>query len=329
MNKPKIGVLIHTSLRNRLFSPEDAQRLDSIGDAKWTDSVDPITMEAACEMLADREIGVGSWGTPAPKEELLNACPKLKLWEYVAGSVKFMWGPHIEARNLIIASCAPANGECVAEMTVGEIIVGVRRILENAAANRLGRQKHPPNMKSLYSSVIGLIGASQVGRHVITLLRPFGCRVLLYDPYVSKEEAEELGVTIVRDLLELCASCDAVSIHTPVLPDTTKMLGAREFQAMHDDAIFINTARGVCIDEEALIAELEKGRLFAFLDVTAPEPAAEDSPLRRLPNVVLTSHMGGFADLKMGKQAVDDIAAYIKGESPRMVVTRDMLDRIA
>jgi phosphoglycerate dehydrogenase-like enzyme len=98
---------------------------------------------------------------------------------------------------------------------------------------------------------------------------------------------------------------------------------------MRDDAIFINTSRGVCIDEEALVAELEKGRLFAFLDVTAPEPAAEDSPLRRLPNVVLTSHMGGFADLRMGKQAVDDIAAYIRGESPRMVVTRDRLDRIA
>jgi phosphoglycerate dehydrogenase-like enzyme len=240
-----------------------------------------------------------------------------------------MWGPHVEARKLIIASCAPANGECVAEMTVGEVIVGIRRILENAAANRLGRQRHPANMRSLYASVVGIIGASQVGRHVIKLLKPFECKVLLYDPYVSDEEAEQLGVTLKRDLLELCSSCDAVSIHTPVLPATTKMLGAREFQAMHDDAVFINTSRGACIDEDALIAELEKGRLFAFLDVTLPEPAADDSPLRQLPNVVLTSHVGGFADIRMGKQAVDDIAAYIRGDSPRMVVTRDMLDRIA
>ena len=85
----------------------------------------------------------------------------------------------------------------------------------------------------------------------------------------------------------------------------------------------------MCIDEDALIAELAKGRLFAFLDVSAPEPAADDSPLRKLPNVVYSSHITGGPGTNIGRQAVDDIAAFLRGEQPTCVVTEDMLDRLA
>ena len=83
------------------------------------------------------------------------------------------------------------------------------------------------------------------------------------------------------------------------------------------------------VDEDAMVAELAKGRLFAFLDVTFPEPAAADHPFRKLPNVVLTSHIAGMADYKFGQQAVNDIAAFLRGETPLMVVTEDVLDRLA
>jgi len=98
---------------------------------------------------------------------------------------------------------------------------------------------------------------------------------------------------------------------------------------MPDDCVFVNTARGMCIDEQALIAELEKGRLLAFLDVSTPEPAADDSPLRKLPNVVYTSHTAGGPGENIGRQAVDDVAAFLRGEQPTCVVTEDMLDRLA
>jgi hypothetical protein len=100
-------------------------------------------------------------------------------------------------------------------------------------------------------------------------------------------------------------------------------------QVMADDAVFINTSRGICLDEQALIAELAKGRLFAFLDVSAPEPAAVDSPLRTLPNVVYTSHLAVGKDGKIGRQAVDDIAAFLAGGQPLRAVTADKLDRMA
>ena len=108
-----------------------------------------------------------------------------------------------------------------------------------------------------------------------------------------------------------------------------ELLAAREFAAMRDGAVFINTARGRCIDRDALIRELRAGRLFAFLDVTNPEPAPADCPLRSLPNVMLTGHIAGPQAKNMGRQAVDDIAAFLSGGKPMCVVGPEQLDRIA
>jgi phosphoglycerate dehydrogenase-like enzyme len=325
----KIGVVVHTDLRARIFSPEEIERMNTLGEVVWTDSPTPISVQEAVQLLKDCEIGVGSWGTPHPNAELMAGCPKLKLWEHTAGSVKHMFGPHLDGRDLKISSCGTAIADCVAEMTLGEIIIGVRGILPNAAANRDGNKRQPANVKTLSTGVVGIVGASNIGKRMIKLLRPFGAKVLLYDPYLSEDTAAEMGVELIGDLAELCAESDVVTLHTPALPSTAKIMGAREFQAMKDDAVFINTSRGMCVDENALITELEKGRLFAFLDVTDPEPPAGDSPLRQLPNVIYTSHIAGPADFRLGKQAVDDVDAYLNGRQPMYIVTSDMLDRIA
>ena len=328
--KPRIGVIIHTPLRDKLFAPEDRRRLEKLGRVRWTDSAEPLTDAAAAEVLADGDVGVGSWGTPCPKSpELMAACPKLGLWEHVAGTVRHMFGPHLAGRKLTIASCKTAIADNVAEATLGQIILGLRRLFENAAANRAGKAAWPAKMKALRGSTVGVVGGSEVGRRVIRLLEPFGCRILLYDPFVTARQALAMGAERAADLLKLCRASDCVTLHTPALPSTARLLRAAHFRAMRDEAVFINTARGMCIDEAALIRELAKGRLWAFLDVTEPEPAADDSPLRRLPNVVLTSHMAGLPWFNMGAQAVDDIAAFLGGRRPLCVQTEEMLDRIA
>ncbi len=330
MAATRIGVLVHQPLQDQLFSEEDKRRLNALGEVVWTNSPKPLTVEQAVEMLHDCQIAVGSWGTPMPSAELLAKCPHLKLWEHAAGTVKHFFGPHLEGSDLVIASCAPANGENVAEFTLGVLIIGLKRLFTNAADNRKGGgSPKPQNGRVLGASTIGIIGASQVGRHVLRMLQPFGPSVLLYDPYVTAEEAAELGAEKVDDLLEVCRRSHAVSLHAPALPSTRHMLSAAQFQAMQDDAVFVNTARGMIVDEDALVAELEKGRLFAYLDVTYPEPAAADHPFRKLPNVVLSSHIAGMADIKFGRQAVNDIAAFLRGESPLMAVTADQLDRLA
>jgi phosphoglycerate dehydrogenase-like enzyme len=325
----KIGIIVHVSLRKLLFSDADQARLEKLGDVKWTQSDVPLTSEQAAELLRDADIAIGSWKSPVPDEQLLAACPKLQLWEHAAGSVKMMFGPQLRGRNLIIASCAPALAEQVAEFTLGLLMVGLKRVWPNAMLNRVGVTPKPTDASSLAYSTVGIIGASQAGRRVIDRLQPSGARILLYDPLVDAAEADALGVRKVEDLLDLCRSSNAISLHAPLLATTRKMLGAAHFQSMRDNAIFINTARGGCVDEAALIVELQRGRLFAFLDVTDPEPASIDSALRRLPNVVLTSHIAGMADFAIGRQAVDDVEGFLKGGRPKFVVTEQMLDRIA
>jgi phosphoglycerate dehydrogenase-like enzyme len=335
----KIGVVIHTNLREQLFSEEDRTRLESLGDVVWTDSAEKLSTEKAIDLLKDADVGVGSWGTPKPDQALMDGCPCLRLWEHVAGTVKMMFGPHLDGRDMTIASCKGAIADNVAEVTVGEIITGVRRVWENAAEQRrvyspdggaqVGERKKYPQRRVMSVSTIGIVAASEIGRRVSKLLQPFGCRVLCYDPYLTREQAAAFGAELVDDLVELCRLCDAVTLHTPALPATKHMLGAKHFQAMGDDTVFVNTSRGNCIDQAALVEELQKGRLFAFLDVTDPEPTPLDSPLRALPNVVLTPHLAGARSFNLGRRAVDDIQAFLQGGSPQCVVTKDMLGRVA
>jgi phosphoglycerate dehydrogenase-like enzyme len=329
MSRPKIGVVIHTELRQQLFSPSDVERMNSLGEVVWTDSPKPITVAQACQLLAGCEVGVGSWGTPHPCKEIMDACPNLRFWEHVAGTVKHMFGPHLKGRDFTIASCKTAIADGVAEVTLGEIILGLKRIVQDIEAGRRGKGPKQPGMKPMAGSVIAVVGASEVGKRVLKLLKAFRCKVLLYDPFVTPARAKKMGAELVGDLLDLCRRSDVVTLHAPALPQTAKMLNAAHFQAMKDDCVFINTARGMCIDEAALIAELQKGRLTAFLDVSDPEPAADDSPLRRLPNSFYTSHIAGPVAFNLGAQATSDVAAFLSGKKPMCVVTKRVLYKTA
>ncbi|MDF2658566.1 MAG: 3-phosphoglycerate dehydrogenase [Paenibacillus sp.] len=324
-----IGVLLPTSMQKAIFSEASRKELESVANVRWNETDEQLTEEQACMFLRDCQVAVGSWRTPKPSKAILESCPSLQLWEHAAGSVKAFFTDDLLGSDLMIASCAPAIGKTVAEMALGEMIVGLRRIIPNSQSNRTERRAPLPNKLYLAASTIGVVGASQVGRYFLQLVRPFGPRVLVYDPFLTPEAAAELGATKVDSLLELCGQCDAITMHTPMTESTRHMMGAAEFQAMKDDAVFINSSRGACIDEKALIAELEKGRLFAFLDVSDPEPAEMNNPIRTLPNVIYTSHLAGGPSYYIGNQVVEDIRSYKSGQKPKMVVTWDMLDRLA
>ncbi len=165
---------------------------------------------------------------------------------------------------------------------------------------------------------VGVVSASLIGRLVIADLRRLGLEVALYDPFVSAEEARDLGVRSVGDVVELASSVDVLSIHAPLLPETTHMIDAAVLAALPDGAMVVNTARGAVIDEEALIAELSSGRLSAALDVTQAEPPAMDSPLWTLPNVFLTPHLAGAlgSDVALlGQAASGEVDRWFAGQS--------------
>lgn len=325
-----IGVIIPPELCRQLFLPEDRRALDELGQVRWWSAAAAPTAEEATEFLQGCGVGVGSWGTPHPGSPgLLAGCPDLWAWEHVAGSVKKFFNEHSDGRDLIIGSCKGAIADCVAELVVAEVIIGRRRLWANAQANRQGPTGKPADIGVCFGATVGIVGASEVGRRVARLLRPFGCELLLYDPYCAPATAADLGVEAVDDLIELCRRSRVLTVHTPLTPATRQLLRVEHFQALADDAVLINTSRGPCLDESALIAELQRGRLFAFLDVTDPEPAAADSPLRQLDNVVLTSHIAGPATANMGRQCLADVRALLTGGEPACRITRGMLDRIA
>ena len=114
-----------------------------------------------------------------------------------------------------------------------------------------------------------------------------------------------------------------------MLPETYHLINGRHFKLMKDNTVIINTSRGDNIDESALIKELEKGRLFAFLDVTSPEPPSFNSLLRTLPNVILTPHIAGPKSYRTGALAVKELLRFVAGESQVHRVTKDMLPFIA
>jgi len=325
-----IGVIIAKPLAQQLFSPQDRSALAALGEVRWWDGEQPPNVQEAAALLADCDVALGSWKTPSPKsEDLVHACPKLRLWLHVAGSVKHFFSPAAIERELVIASCKGAIADSVAEFVVGEMIVGLRQMVPDAVSHRQDSGAKVNAVKVLATSTIGIVGASVVGLEVAKLLRHFGATIRLYDPYFSPQAAEEYGLSLCPDLLPMMDGLDVLTIHTPLLDATRRQIHGAHFRALADDAIVINAARGPCIAEDELIVELEKGRLFAFLDVTDPEPAAPDSPLRSLPNVVLTSHNAGPATQLLGRQAVADVKAFLNGGSPRHVITADMLERIA
>ena len=325
-----IAVCIHRPLLDQLFAPADRQRLEALGEVRWFDGSEPPTTEQAIALLQGCEIGLGSWATPHPGSDgLMAACPQLRLWEHVAGSVKRFFTPEVRARELVIASCKGAIGDAVAEYVLGQLIVGMRQMIPDIAANRAGGSGKPAGLKVLAGSVVGIVGASVVGREVARLLQLMQARVRMYDPFLDAAEAATMGVKKYDDLLAMMDGLDAITIHTPLLDATRGMIHAEHFAAMPDDCLVINTSRGPCIKQDDLIAALQGGRLQAFLDVTDPEPAEPDSPLRQLPNAYLSSHIAGPATRAMGALAVDDVAAFLRGDQPRSVITHDQLATIA
>ena len=273
-------------------------------------------------LLAEADVILGHWGCPPIDGHVVDRAPRLGLIAYAAGTVKATISFDVFDRGIRIASGADANAEPVAEFTLAAILfankdVFWRRELLRQPELRSLRQRDPVPVGN-YGKTIGIVGASLVGRRLIELLGAFTyLDVALYDPYVTADEADRLGVTKM-ELDELCGASDILSIHAPDLPSTRHMIGGPQLATLRTGATVINTARGALVDHDALVAELQDGRLSAILDVTDPEPLPDDHPLRTLPNVVLTPHLAGSEGTELSRladHAVEEIRRWVGGRA--------------
>ena len=260
--------------------------------------------------LQDVEYAFSTWGMPAFSKEIIREYfPKLKIVFYAAGSVQGFARPFLD------------SGVKVLEMN-----------RDKDAAGLCSRQSVLEGYPGNYAVKTGLIGAGAIGSIVAGKLKTINTEVLIYDPYITDGRAAELGAK-KAGLLELFETCDVVSNHLPDIESTRGMLTYEHFSRMKPNAVFINSGRGRQLSEEDLYRALREGPgRTAILDVTHPEPPDMDSPLRTMPNVILTPHIdGSFGNevWRMADYMIEELDSALAGKPFKHEVTAKMLEKMA
>ena len=196
-------------------------------------------------------------------------------------------------RGVAVLNAPAGNTLSTAELTFGLLLATARGISEaDRSMHELRWDRGRIRGTQLSGKTLGVVGAGRIGTEVILRARAFGMRVLVADPYLTPERIADLNVEAV-ELDDLMRRSDYVTLHLPLTPETTNLIDEERIGLMQPEAVLINAARGGLVDEEALVAALEEGRLrAAALDVYEVEPLPADHPLRHVPNLVLTPHLG-------------------------------------
>lgn len=231
------------------------------------------------------------------------------------------------AAGIPVLNTPGRNADAVAEMTVALLLAVTRALLPADADVRSGnifRDGSIPYQRfrgwEIAGRTAGLVGLGAVGRATAWRLSGLGLRVIAHDPY--NDDAR-------YGLDELLAEADVVSLHAPVTDDTVGMIGAKQFAAMRDGVVFLNTARAQLHDTDALVDALRGGKVAAAgLDHFVGEWLPTDHPLVGMPNVVLTPHIGGATwntEARQAQMVADDLEALLAGVTPAHIVNPEVL----
>jgi len=316
-----------------IFQDDIMEDLTAHADVIHNDLGRRFTTEELAERAHDVDAIITCWGAPHVDMSVVGAAPKLRIIAHAAGSVKGLIAEEVWDAGITVTNAASVMGVYVGEFALLVTLALLRSLPKYTHGATAGAWDGLAcdGWETLIGKRVGLIGLGHTARSFIRFLAPFDCELVGYDPYVSPEKASELGVLLVS-LDELLSTSKVISLHAPITEETKGMLDAPKLKLIPDGAVFINTARGVLVDHDALYEELKTGRFKAALDVTQPEPLPPDHPLRRLPNVLLTPHVAGptvDGRRDMFRCVVDDLKLFWAGKTPKNVVTKQMLATMA
>jgi D-3-phosphoglycerate dehydrogenase len=226
--------------------------------------------------------------------------------------------------GIIVTNVPDVFIEEVADHTMTLLLACWRRLITQDKMVRTGRWLDARPMlyqfPRLMGNTLGFIAFGNIARAVSRRAKPFGFRMLAYDPHISELVMSQYGVEPITRLSELLESSDFISVHLPLSAETHHMISEREFQQMRPTAIFISTGRGPTVDEVALIKALQGGWIaFAGLDVFEKEPIAPDNPLLKMDNVILTAHVASASSRmrpETRRRAAHEIAWVLQGVGP-------------
>ncbi len=299
----------------------------------WDDEMPPPPAELRAR--ARQADGVLSMVTDRFDAAMIRALPRLRAISNLAVGVDNIDLTAATRAGIAIGHTPGILTETTADLAFALLMAAGRRIAEGDRYVRGGRWRTwgPKVMlgRDIHGATLGIIGWGAIGQAMARRAAGFGMRVL----YLSGRHAGRsargrrssasagAGPSTAEpmSLERLLAESDFVSLHVPLMAATRHMIGAAELALMKRTAILINTARGAIVDSQALIGALRAGRLAgAGLDVTDPEPIGADDPLLKLPNVVITPHIGSASHttrLKMAELAVDNLIDVFEGRRPR------------
>ncbi|HEX5502640.1 MAG TPA: D-2-hydroxyacid dehydrogenase family protein [Thermomicrobiales bacterium] len=266
--------------------------------------------------LRDAEIVVANRERIPLRAETFARLPALRLVAQTGSRGAHLDLAAAQARGIVVAgTVGTASATSTAELTIGLMLAALRRIPAGDAGVRAGRW--PQSVGREASGLrLGVVGLGRIGGRVARVAGALGMDVLAWSPSLTPERARAAGATYAP-LDALLREADVVTLHLRLTPEMRGLLDRDKLALLRPSALLVNTARGALVDEAALVAMLQAGRLWgAALDVYAVEPLPPDHPLRALPNVALSPHVGWIAERAYAEfiaGVVETIAAYLDG----------------
>lgn len=303
MPNPRLAALISPERAADVIDADTRRLLAERFDVVWAEAghatgpaqpgnppgLDPAALP---ELAAGADVLLTSWGTPRLGNELWAGGRGPKVVAHAAGTVKHLIDPAVLDHGVGVFSAGRRIAWSVGEYCLGALLTLARRLPRFDGAIRSGGWKQTGYRgHELAGAKVGIIGASSTARALITMLKPFGCDIAVYDPYLSRAGAQEIGVrtTTLKD----AARSPFLSIHVPNVPETKGMITRELIENLPDGAVVVNSSRGPAIDQQALLDHALSGRIYAALDVYDPEPSTFDATVLRSPNLLLTPHIAG------------------------------------
>jgi D-3-phosphoglycerate dehydrogenase / 2-oxoglutarate reductase len=330
--------------------PLDVERLRQFADFDWLESDvpfdrtdwttvpdDPAATARVVERVGGIEGLIVCHGSPRIGPHILDAAPKLRVIGELEGD-RFAARIDVEAahaRGVRVIDTTNGSSYGVAEWALGMTLIATRNAGELFRAMAAGEWRPEPSAPDferfeLSGKRVGMIGLGIIGRRLVQLLQPFGCRIVAHDPYVPKEAADVLGVQLTS-LDHVLADSEVIVCVAPLTPKTRRMVGERELALIKPGTAVVNVSRGPIFDPDATIARLQRGDISAAFDVWDPEPIPADNPIRQLRNVVLTPHISSQTKDGHGrffKLMVDELERFFHGHetlydlTPRTLANR-------
>ncbi|WP_461433494.1 C-terminal binding protein [Hoeflea alexandrii] len=255
---------------------------------------------------------------------VLDACPNLQVIVRYGVGVDNVDLDHARARSIYVANVPDYGAEHeVSEHAVALYLAVQRRIVSRDAEVRDGQWgvDQTAMIPSRENATLGLIGCGKIGLQTAAKFHALGfIRVVVADPYLTAEKAEAAGVEKV-DLATLCRTADVVSLHAPLTDETRHILDAEHIALMKPTSIVVNVSRGGLVDEAALAAALNEGRVFgAGIDVFEQEPVTKDNPLLSAANTIVSDHAAWYSERSVAVlqgNAAREIDRVLSGDTPK------------